>query len=81
MARVLSPSEAKSRLSEQVADCEKDQEEPVITRNRRPAVVLVSAQPPSSATSGKNCKTIKEYHGLNGMHGNHESRFNLYDDH
>ena len=43
MARVLSLSEAKARLSQLVADCEKDEEELVITRNGRPAAVLLSA--------------------------------------
>ena len=43
MARVLSLSEAKARLSELVAECEKDEEELVITRNGRPAAVLLSA--------------------------------------
>ena len=43
MARVLSLSEAKAHLSRLVADCEKDEEELVITRNGRPAAVLMSA--------------------------------------
>ena len=43
MARVLSLSEAKTQLSRLVADCEKDVEELVITRNGRPAAVLISA--------------------------------------
>ena len=43
MARVLSLSEAKAHLSSLVADLEKDDEELVITRNGRPAAVLVSA--------------------------------------
>jgi antitoxin YefM len=43
MARVLSLSEAKTHLSRLVADCEKDVEELVITRNGRPAAVLISA--------------------------------------
>ena len=43
MARVLSLSEAKAHLSRLVADLEKDDEELVITRNGRPAAVLVSA--------------------------------------
>ncbi len=43
MARVLSLSEAKARLSELVADCERDEEDLVITRNGRPAAVLMSA--------------------------------------
>jgi len=43
MARVLSSSEAKARLSELVANCEKDEEDLVITRNGRPAAVLMSA--------------------------------------
>ena len=41
MARVLSLSEAKAHLSRLVADCEKDEEELVITRNGRPAAVLL----------------------------------------
>jgi antitoxin YefM len=43
MARVLSLSEAKAHLSQLVADCEKNEEELVITRNGRPAAVLISA--------------------------------------
>ena len=43
MARVLSLSEAKAHLSRIEADCEKDEEELVITRNGRPAAVLISA--------------------------------------
>jgi antitoxin YefM len=43
VARVLSLSEAKTNLSRLVADCEKDVEELVITRNGRPAAVLISA--------------------------------------
>jgi prevent-host-death family protein len=43
MARVLSLSEAKAHLSRLVADLEKDDEELIITRNGRPAAVLVSA--------------------------------------
>jgi len=43
MARVLSLSEAKARLSQLVAECEKDEGELVITRNGRPAAVLLSA--------------------------------------
>jgi prevent-host-death family protein len=41
--RVLSLSEAKARLSRLVADLETDDEELVITRNGRPAAVLISA--------------------------------------
>lgn len=44
MARVLSLSEAKAHLSRLVADLEKDEEELVITRNGRPAAVLISAE-------------------------------------
>jgi antitoxin YefM len=44
MARILSLSEAKARLSELVADFEKNEEELVITRNGRPAAVLISAE-------------------------------------
>jgi antitoxin YefM len=43
MARVLSLSEAKTHLSRLVADVEKEEEELVITRNGRPAAVLISA--------------------------------------
>ncbi|MCH7914954.1 MAG: type II toxin-antitoxin system Phd/YefM family antitoxin [Deltaproteobacteria bacterium] len=43
MARVLSLSEAKAHLSSLVADLEKDDEELIITRNGRPAAVLISA--------------------------------------
>ena len=43
MARVLSLSEAKAHLSRIVADREKHEEELVITRNGRPAAVLISA--------------------------------------
>ena len=43
MSRVLSLSEAKAHLSRLVADLEKDEEEFVITRNGRPAAVLMSA--------------------------------------
>ena len=43
MARVLSLSEAKAHLSRLVAACEKVEEELVITRNGRPAAVLMSA--------------------------------------
>lgn len=41
--RVLSLSEAKARLSRLVADLETDDEELVITRNGKPAAVLISA--------------------------------------
>ena len=44
MGRVLSLSEAKARLSQLVAEMEKDEEELVITRNGRPAAVLISAE-------------------------------------
>jgi len=43
MARVLSLSEAKTHLSKLVADLDKKEEELVITRNGRPAAVLISA--------------------------------------
>ena len=43
MARVLTLSEAKAHLSRLVADLEKKEEELVITRNGRPAAVLISA--------------------------------------
>jgi prevent-host-death family protein len=41
--RVLSLSEAKARLSRLVADLETNEEELVITRNGKPAAVLISA--------------------------------------
>lgn len=43
MARVLPLSEAKARLSQLVADLEVNEEEFIITRNGRPAAVLISA--------------------------------------
>lgn len=43
MTRVLSLSEAKAKLSQLVADIEKSEEELLITRNGRPAAVLMSA--------------------------------------
>ena len=43
MARVLSLSEAKTHLSRLVADLEKEEDELIITRNGRPAAVLISA--------------------------------------
>jgi prevent-host-death family protein len=43
MARVLTLSEAKTHLSKLVADLDKKEEELVITRNGRPAAVLISA--------------------------------------
>lgn len=43
MTRVLSLSEAKTHLSRLVAGLEKEEEELVITRNGRPAAVLISA--------------------------------------
>ncbi len=43
MARTLPLSEAKARLSQLVADLEVNEEELIITRNGRPAAVLVSA--------------------------------------
>jgi antitoxin YefM len=44
MGRVLSLSEVKARLSQLVEEIQEDDEELVITRNGRPAAVLVSAQ-------------------------------------
>ena len=44
MSRVLSLSEAKAHLSRLVAGLQKDEEELVITRNGRPAAVLISAE-------------------------------------
>lgn len=43
MVRVLPLSEAKARLSQLVADLEANEEELIITRNGRPAAVLISA--------------------------------------
>ena len=43
MARILPLSEAKARLSQLVADLETNEEELIITRNGRPAAVLISA--------------------------------------
>ena len=43
MARVLPLSEAKARLSQLVANLEVNEEELIITRNGRPAAVLISA--------------------------------------
>jgi antitoxin YefM len=43
MAKTLTLSEAKARLSELVAAVERTEEELVITRNGRPAAVLISA--------------------------------------
>jgi antitoxin YefM len=43
MAKTLTLSEAKARLSELVATVERTEEELVITRNGRPAAVLISA--------------------------------------
>jgi antitoxin YefM len=43
MARVLPLSEVKARLSQLVADLEANEEELIITRNGRPAAVLISA--------------------------------------
>ncbi len=42
MARTLPLSEAKARLSQLVADLEVNEEELIITRNGRPAAVLIS---------------------------------------
>ncbi len=43
MARILPLSEAKARLSQLVAEVEKNEEELIITRNGRPVAVLLSA--------------------------------------
>lgn len=43
MPRIMPLSEAKARLSELVADLEKEEGELVITRNGRPTAVLMSA--------------------------------------
>jgi prevent-host-death family protein len=44
MSKTLPLSEIKARLSELVATVEKTEEELVITRNGRPAAVLISAE-------------------------------------
>ncbi|MCH8039957.1 MAG: type II toxin-antitoxin system Phd/YefM family antitoxin [Nitrospinae bacterium] len=44
MSKILTLSEAKARLSELVATVEQTEEELVITRNGRPAAVLISAE-------------------------------------
>ena len=44
MSKTLTLSEAKARLSELVATVEQTEEELVITRNGRPAAVLLSAE-------------------------------------
>lgn len=44
MSKTLTLSEAKARLSELVARVEQTEEELVITRNGRPAAVLISAE-------------------------------------
>jgi prevent-host-death family protein len=43
MTRILPLSEAKARLSQLVAAVEENEEELIITRNGRPAAVLISA--------------------------------------
>ena len=43
MARILPLSEAKARLSQLIAEAEKNEEELIITRNGRPVAVLLSA--------------------------------------
>ncbi|MEE8074390.1 MAG: type II toxin-antitoxin system Phd/YefM family antitoxin, partial [Candidatus Binatia bacterium] len=44
MSKILTLSEAKARLSELVETVEQTEEELVITRNGRPAAVLISAE-------------------------------------
>ena len=44
MSKTLTVSEAKARLSELVANVQQTEEELVITRNGRPAAVLMSAE-------------------------------------
>ncbi len=44
MSKIFTLSEAKARLSELVATVEQTEEELVITRNGRPAAVLISAE-------------------------------------
>ena len=44
MSKTLTVSEAKARLSELVANVQQTEEELVITRNGRPAAVLISAE-------------------------------------
>jgi prevent-host-death family protein len=61
MARVLSLSEAKAQLSKLVADLEKDEEELVITRNGRPAAVLISTE---EYESWRETKAIKRNRAL-----------------
>jgi antitoxin YefM len=48
MARMLPLSEAKARLSQLIAEVEKNEEELIITRNGRPVAVLLSADEFSS---------------------------------
>ena len=61
MSKTLTISEAKARLSELVADVEKTEEELVITRNGRPAAVLISAE---EFNSWKETQEIKGQPGL-----------------
>ena len=44
MSKTLTLSEAKARLSELIADFEKTEEELIITKNGKPAAVLMSAE-------------------------------------
>ncbi len=44
MAKIFTLSEAKSRLSELIATVEQTEEELIITRNGRPAAVLLNAE-------------------------------------
>ena len=61
MSKTLTISEAKARLSELVADVEKTEVELVITRNGRPAAVLISAE---EFHSWKETKEIKSQPAL-----------------
>ena len=44
MSKIIPLSKAKAQLSELVADVEQTEEELIITRNGRPAAVLISAE-------------------------------------
>ncbi len=44
MSKILTLSEVKARLSELVATIERTEEELIITRNGRPAAVIISAE-------------------------------------
>ncbi len=63
MSKTLALSEVKARLSELVATVEKTEEELVITRNGRPAAVLICAE---EFESWKETITIKSDSDLMG---------------